>query len=100
MTLHLFVSCQSRAELNHAAIANRATQMVERLSQENNTLRKELQGYYGKLSKLQKVDFALFKAVSIRSNASLINSIQGSHSDWKTWKNGKAFFSQGKVWEF
>ena len=26
--------------------------------------------------------------------------IQGSHSDWKTWKNGKAFSSQGKVREF
>ena len=25
---------------------------------------------------------------------------QGSHSDWKTWKNGKAFSSQGKVKEF
>ena len=24
---------------------------------------------------------------------------QGSHSDWKTWKNGKAFSSQGKVRE-
>ena len=24
---------------------------------------------------------------------------QGSHSDWKTWKNGKAFSSQGKVQE-
>ena len=22
---------------------------------------------------------------------------QDSHSDWKTWKNGKAFSSQGKV---
>ena len=26
--------------------------------------------------------------------------LQGSHSDWKTWKNGKAFSSQGKVREF
>ena len=25
---------------------------------------------------------------------------QGSHSGWKTWKNGKAFSSQGKVWDF
>ena len=25
---------------------------------------------------------------------------QGSHSDWKTWKNQKAFSSQGKVGEF
>ena len=25
---------------------------------------------------------------------------QGSHSDWKTWKNGKEFSSQGKVSEF
>ena len=28
-----------------------------------------------------------------------INS-QGSHSDLKTWENGKVFFSQGKVGEF
>ena len=27
-------------------------------------------------------------------------ALQGSHSDWKTWKNGKAFSSQGKVREF
>ena len=27
-------------------------------------------------------------------------SCQGSHSDWKTWENGKAFSSQGKVREF
>ena len=33
-----------------------------------------------------------------RSGLELIN--QGSHSDWKTWKNGKAFSSQGKVREF
>ena len=26
--------------------------------------------------------------------------LQGSHSDWKTSKNGKAFSSQGKVREF
>ena len=26
---------------------------------------------------------------------SLAYSLQGSHSNWKTWKNGKAFFSQG-----
>ena len=26
--------------------------------------------------------------------------IHGSHWDWKTWKNGKAFSSQGKVREF
>ena len=26
--------------------------------------------------------------------------LQGSHSDWKTWKNGKAFSSPGKVREF
>ena len=27
-------------------------------------------------------------------------SNQGSHSDWKTWKNGKAFSSQGKSGNF
>ena len=27
------------------------------------------------------------------------NLAQDSHSDWKTWKNGKAFSSQGKVRE-
>ena len=26
--------------------------------------------------------------------------LQDSHSDWKTWENGKAFSSQGKVREF
>ena len=30
----------------------------------------------------------------------LFPQLKGSHSDWKTWKNGKAFSSQGKVREF
>jgi len=39
----------------HAAIATRATQMVERLSEENRSLRQELKDYYKKVSKLEKV---------------------------------------------
>ena len=31
---------------------------------------------------------------------SLKQVVHGSHSDWKTWKNGRAFSSQGKVREF
>ena len=27
-------------------------------------------------------------------------NLQGSHSDWKTWKNEKVFSSRGKVREF
>ena len=30
-----------------------------------------------------------------KSKGQNISGIQGSHSDWKTWKNGKAFSSQG-----
>ena len=41
----------------HAAIATRATQMVERLSEENRSLRQELKDYYKKVSKLEKVLF-------------------------------------------
>ena len=37
---------------------------------------------------------------SIREDNGIGNYCQGSHSDWKTWKNGKAFSSQGKVREF
>ena len=44
-----------KPELDHAAVATRATQMVERLSEENRSLRKELEGYYNKTCKLQKV---------------------------------------------
>lgn len=40
----------------HAAIATRATQMVERLSEENRALRQELKSYYKKVSKLEKVE--------------------------------------------
>jgi len=39
----------------HAAIATRATQMVEKLSEENRSLRQELKDYYKKVSKLEKV---------------------------------------------
>jgi len=42
----------------HAAIATRATQMVERLSEENRSLRQELKDYYKKVSKLEKVKAA------------------------------------------
>jgi len=41
--------------VDHAAIATRATQMVERLSEENRSLRQELEGYYKKVYRLQKV---------------------------------------------
>jgi hypothetical protein len=40
----------------HAAIATRATQMVERLSEENRGLRQELKVYYKKVSRLEKVE--------------------------------------------
>lgn len=43
-------------ELDHAAIATRATQMVERLSEENQALRQELKSYYKKVSTLEKVE--------------------------------------------
>ena len=38
--------------------------------------------------------------VIFRLNYMFLMNGQGSHSDWKTWKNGKAFSSQGKVREF
>ncbi|XP_077987370.1 uncharacterized protein LOC144441974 isoform X2 [Glandiceps talaboti] len=43
-------------QLDHEAIANRATQMVEILSEENYSLRQELEIYYQKVSKLQKFE--------------------------------------------
>ena len=43
------------ADLDHAAIATRATQMVERLSEENRSLRQDLEGYINKVTKMQKV---------------------------------------------
>ena len=30
----------------------------------------------------------------------MIEKMHGSHTDWKTWKNGKTFSSQGQVGEF
>ena len=41
-----------------------------------------------------------FKDMNIGLRLVYTFSKQGSHSDWKTWKNGKAFSSQGKVREF
>ena len=38
--------------------------------------------------------------VALVANEWISCTYQGSHSDWKTWKNGKAFSSQGKVREF
>ena len=42
-------------EIDHEAIATRATQMVEILSEENSALRQELETYYQKVNRLQKV---------------------------------------------
>ena len=49
------MSAAASAELDHAAIATRATQMVERLSEENRSLRQELEGYIKKVAHMQKV---------------------------------------------
>lgn len=47
--------------VDHAAIATRATQMVERLSEENRSLRQELEGYYKKVYRLQKLELEIQK---------------------------------------
>ncbi|XP_022093714.1 angiomotin-like isoform X2 [Acanthaster planci] len=46
----------SRFEVDHEAIATRATHMVEILSEENNALRQELEIYSQRVSKLQKFE--------------------------------------------
>lgn len=43
-------------DLDHAAIATRATEMVEWLSEENRALRQELHSYYKKVNTLEKVE--------------------------------------------
>jgi DNA repair exonuclease SbcCD ATPase subunit len=48
-------------DLDHAAIATKATQMVERLSEENRTLRQEIEGYYKRVTKLQQFEVELQK---------------------------------------
>ena len=58
-----------------------------------------------KVTAIQKL-FHSFKWISIfetvvkRRWCQRQQRTQGSHSDWKTWKNGKVFSSQGKVREF
>lgn len=47
----------SHEQQDFAAIAARASKMVEVLSEENKGLRTELESYYRKVSKLQKVVF-------------------------------------------
>nr|XP_002742269.2 PREDICTED: angiomotin-like [Saccoglossus kowalevskii] len=47
---------KSWLQLDHQAIAERATQMVEILSDENAALRQEVESYYQKVSKLQKFE--------------------------------------------
>ena len=47
-------------------------------------------------SKLDK----LCRQIADQVNNVQLQITQGSHSDWKTWTNGKAFSSQGKVREF
>lgn len=52
---------KKKIELDHAAIATRATQMVERLSDENRSLRQELDNYLKKVSILQKFELEIQK---------------------------------------
>ncbi|XP_074658557.1 uncharacterized protein LOC141911434 [Tubulanus polymorphus] len=54
-------AARTAAERDTAAIATRATQMVELLSNENKQLREELDGYYKKVSKLQKFELEIEK---------------------------------------
>ncbi|XP_071483101.1 uncharacterized protein [Diadema antillarum] len=49
-------SSQATFELDHEAIASRATDMVKFLSEENSALRDELDTYYQKVAKLQKFE--------------------------------------------
>jgi len=56
MTLYCYHFCNVVYSA-HAAIATRATQMVEKLSEENRSLRQELKDYYKKVSKLEKVSW-------------------------------------------
>jgi hypothetical protein len=49
------ISKNPPSDIDHALVAARASQLVERLSEENKALREELDGYYKKVSKLQKV---------------------------------------------
>ena len=58
--------------------------------------------------------FILYKSEPVEYNRGLVHkethhlltcvksefALRSSHRDWKTWKNGKAFSSQGKVGEF
>ena len=73
--------------------------MTEESGEEENDTRKV------KVMK-RKAKGALKSKGKVRSSTDFHNGlfmlqllIQGSHSDWKTWKNGKAFSSQGKVRE-
>jgi len=56
------VHCQS--DLNHAAIAVKATQMVEKLSEDNRSLRCQLENNVKKVSKLQKFEAEIQKVHS------------------------------------
>ena len=57
-------------------------------------------GFFGEINPLSNFypSTFLYDRIQYISSEQLIQ--QGSHSDWKTWKNGKAFSSQGKVREF
>ena len=49
------ISRTQQPDINHATIAVKATQMVEKLSEDNRNLRQELEKYLKKMSKIQKV---------------------------------------------
>lgn len=67
------------------AIVERAQQMVEMLSEENHVLRQELEGYYEKADKLQKVG-----GVEIGMEPGHVLLPLGSCSSWLCHCNGDA----------
>ncbi|XP_064638236.1 angiomotin-like isoform X2 [Lineus longissimus] len=66
------ISKKPPSDIDHALVAARASQLVERLSEENTALREELDGYYKKVSKLQKFELEIQKVHE--SHESLVRS--------------------------
>jgi len=67
----------------HAGIATRATQMVERLSEENRSLRQELKDYYKKVSKLEKVPVHVIGEI-VSTAFFIMSTLLCSLSSWLT----------------
>ena len=72
-----------KPDLDHATIAAKATQLVERLSEENRLLRREIETHNNKISKLEKFEDEITKIQGTINEYNKMNLIRDHFKPFK-----------------